>query len=418
MKDILVQIRDRADLIVLLLMPFILIAILGFALRGLMEGETNAIDIQVAVVQEDDEQQGISQFIEELEEQNFPEEAAAELQFTAEEISPYTMLQDTLSSEEISNMIDTVEMDASEAKQALEEEEVAGILTIPENFTRDSLMRLLLNEGEGSELEVTITDHTSLQTSVFHDIIDGFVRTLNFETEISRSLGDEAYQLNEAAQNIGGKETVTTQDPITSIQYYTIGMAVMFVLFVAGTISAKAFVEKNEHVFNRILLSGKHSSVYLAGKVVSASLIAFAQFVILFSLSTLVFRSFAGETLEFWLGMMFISAMLSLCVGGLTALLTALTLRFNTQAVSSVFTSGIVSVFAFTGGSFFPTDGLPEVIKTIGDWTPNGAALSAYLQWMQGFEMDALVTPLIRIAGMTVFLIVLSILLFPKRRSV
>ncbi len=399
-------------------MPFILIAILGFALRGVMEGETEALDMQVAIVQEDHEQQGISQFTNELEERNFPEEAAAEMQITAEAISPYSMLKDTLSSKEISSMVETVDMDATAAEQALEKQEVDAILTIPENFTYDSLQRLLLDEGEGSELQMTFDEHASLQASVFHDIVDGFVRTFNFETAISMSLGDGAYQMNGEVQGLGGIETVSKSDPISSIQYYTIGMAVMFVLFVAGTISGKAFVEKQQHVFNRILLSGKHPFIYLGGKVVSAAFISFAQFVILFSLSTLIFRTFSGETLEFWLGMALISIVLSLCVGGLAAMLTALSLRFNSVAISSVFSTGIVSIFAFAGGSFFPTSGLPEIIETIGNWTPNGAALSAYIQWLQGFGIDVLITPLSRIAGMAILLLVLSVFIFPKRRSV
>ena len=54
-KDLLLMLRDRSELMLLLLMPLLLIAILGFALGGLLGGGAgNPIHLQAALVLEDD----------------------------------------------------------------------------------------------------------------------------------------------------------------------------------------------------------------------------------------------------------------------------------------------------------------------------------------------------------------------------
>ncbi|MDG5788050.1 ABC transporter permease [Evansella sp. AB-P1] len=416
-KDILVIARDRTELIVLLFMPFILIGILGFALRGVLGGDTGELNMDVAMVINDNEQVGIEKFSEELHELGFPEEVHTELQVVASEISPYHLLTNMLEEESLQDMIHVMELGEEEAEKELMDGNIVAVLTIPENFTYDSLHKMLLNQGDGSNLQITVNDYGSLYASMFQDIIDGFAHNLNFETAISLTLGENTARESTIDRNLGGTETISAGEPINSFQYYTIGMAVMFVLFVGATISSKAYVEKRNHTFNRILLSGKPSYMYLGGKTISAAMITLIQLVILFSLSTLIFGAFRGKTIEFWLGMGFISIVVALCVGGVATLLTSIAIRLNSDSVSHIFSGGLVSLFAFVGGSFFPTSDMPAMVATIGNWTPNGAALTAYLQWMQGLEMSTLISPLSRIVGTFILLLIVSVFIFPKRRS-
>ncbi|SES05755.1 ABC transporter permease [Salipaludibacillus aurantiacus] len=415
LKDLKIMARDRTELIVLLLMPLILIGILGFALRGMFEGNTEALEMQVALVQLDDEEVGIEAFIEDLEESGAPDEQVQALENAASDISPSRLLMAMFENDELEEIIAIVETDQETAESYVRNEEVAAVLTIPEHFTYDSLRKMMLDEGEGSSLALTVTEYGSLRASIFNDVISQFVRELNFETAIAQAYGGELPPGEEAA--VGGRESATAADPVSSMQYYALGMAVMFVLYVSSTLSSKAFVEKKQHVFYRILLTGTHPVTYLSGKFISASLIAFLQLAILFSLSAIVFQAFTFHSIDFWLGMAGISAALSLCVGALAALLTALVVRYNNDAISSIFSGGVVSLFAFVGGSFFPTDNMPAFFKFIGSWTPNGAGLAAYVQWLQGYETSVIMGSLLRIAVATVIIIVVSLLIFPRRRS-
>lgn len=414
-KDILILIRDRTELVVLLAMPFILIAILGFALSGLLSGNSEVLSMDVAIVQEDDEQQGLDRFGEELEGAGIPAEAQTGILAAAEESSPSSILQGILTDDSLSGLVTAREMDGTAATRALEEEDVVAILTIPEDFTFNALQKMMLDSGDGAELQLKISDHAATQSEVFHDILEEFVWSLNFESAIARAANGEG-ALPEAEQTqIGGVESVSAVQPISSFQYYTIGMAVMFALFVGATISGMAYVEKQQFVFNRILLSDHHPFVYLGSKAISAALITFLQFCILFFLSSLIFGAFDLTDGAFWPGMLLIASSLAICVGAVAAFLTALTMRFDNDTITTVFSGGIVTVFAFLGGSFTPTEGLPIFVQELGGWTPNGAALNAFLLWVQNLEIGLLWEPLGRLLLITILLLILSLLLFPRK---
>lgn len=414
-KDILILIRDRTELLVLLAMPFILIAILGFALSGLLSGNSEVLSMEVAIVQEDDEQQGLDRFAEELGNSGMPADAQNGIMASAEESSPSSLLQGILKDESLSSLVTAREMDAAAAKRALEEEEVVAILTIPEDFTFDALQKMILSAGGGSELQLLISDHAATQSEVFHDILEEFVWSLNFESAIARAANGQEAVPQETQPQLGGVESVSAVEPISSFQYYTIGMAVMFALFVGATISGMAYVEKQQFVFNRILLSNHHPFVYLGSKAISAALVTFLQFCILFFFSSLIFGAFDLTNLSFWPGMLLIAASLAICVGALASFLIALTMRFNNDTITTVFSGGVVTIFAFLGGSFTPTEGLPVIVQQLGSWTPNGAALNAFLLWVQNLEIAMLWEPISRLLLISLVLLILSLLIFPRR---
>ena len=113
--------------------------------------------------------------------------------------------------------------------------------------------------------------------------------------------------------------------------------------------------------------------------------------------------------------MLLIAFSLAICVGALAAFLTALTMRFDNDTITTVFSGGVVTVFAFLGGSFTPTEGMPVFVQKLGSWTPNGAALNAFLLWVQNLEIGMLWEPLSRVILITIVLLILSLLIFPRK---
>jgi ABC-2 type transport system permease protein len=414
-KDFTLIVRNRADLIVLLLMPLVLIGILGFALGGLLAGDTSTLDVQVALVEEDDPEAGLARFTEEIESGGMPPEAVAELTATAENVSPSVLLQEVLTSPEIEDILTVQRLSAAEAQNQLEEGELDAVVTLPENFTYDGLQAMILNEGEAADIHVLLREDGSLYADIFTDVLEGFVENVNLESAIAQAAGLEVQETSGEAEELGGTVTMMQNEPVQSMQYYAVGMAVMFVLYTAGAIAEKAFVEKKEQVYNRIILSGAHPVKYLSGKWLSGTVIAFLQLAILFGLSTLLFRTFPFASMDFWLGMVLITAVLAVCVGSLTSLVTSLSIRFENESVATIFSGGVVTLAAFAGGSFFPLAAMPDVITAIGSWTPNGAAMTGYLLWIQGFEPAALWAPLQRVVLLSVIMLVISVLIFPRR---
>lgn len=416
-KDFKILLRDRSELVALLLMPFIIMGILGTALSGVMEGDTSSIEIELAVVDNDVPEEGITAFQTQLENRVLPPESEAELAEASTAVHPVGLLHEMLESPELADMVHVETMNQEEAEAALQEGDLDAVLTFPEQFTEDTLNAMLLNEGSGGDMELLVSDQSSINTTILEDLITGFTNNLNTESAIAAAGGEQA-AASSAPIEVGGTETVSQNEPVGAMQYYTVGMAVMFVLYVAGTIAAKAFVEKQQQVYNRIILSGANPWKYLAGKMISTGLIAFAQLTILFMLSALVFQTFEMTSFSFWTGMLAISAVLAACVGCLGGLLTSLSIRTESDTISSIFTGVLVTLFAFGGGSFFPLDGMPDFITAFGSWTPNGAAMNAYLRWMQGFGWTELAWPFTQIGIVSLAAAILSFLMFPKRRSV
>lgn len=412
-KDILLLLRDRSELLILLAMPFLLIAILGFSLRGIFSGDLEALEMDVALVTEDNEQQALDTIHQEIDSLGIPGSEAETLKQAAVEISPKTMLVSMLESEELRELITLEAMDKEQAVEELEAENVHAVIIIPDGFTQSALSNMLFGTASTGELNVLTTDLSAPQSDVLSSLLTEFVETLNFEAAASR-LSGQAADVNVA----GGIETITSREPISSFQYYTVGMAVMFVLFVASTIGAQANLEQKQMVFDRIRLSNRPPISYLVSKALATVIIVTVQLAILFGFSNLFFQMFPTNSWSFWLGIAIISISLAVAVGCLAALLVALTLRIESDAVPAIFSGGVISLMAFVGGSFLPTDGMPELIREIGNWTPNGAALSAYFSWLLDPDITLLYSPLLRIGVVALVFLAIALVLFPRKGRV
>lgn len=415
-KDLKLILKNRTELLLLFAMPLILIGILGFALRGILSGGGEAIDMDVALIDKDDREAGEEQLLEEFAQTGMQRKVMESIQMSMDELSPASMLEQLLASDELSGMI-TIhhEVDNEVALNGLEEGGYNAVIEIPETFTYDSLSTMFTGEGAGGLLRLTVQDDQSIYGRVMHDVLSRFTKTFNLETAIAREIGEAP---TGTMTEVGQIESLTAYDPINSQQYYTAGMAVMFVLYTAATIAGFANIERKSHVLDRILLSGTGAISYLSGKWLSAMLIAFLQLVVLFGISALVFQSFPQSSLSFWSGIFLISLLMAMSVGALSALLSAITIRQKSDAAANIFSGGVVALMALTGGSFFPAEGLPGVITAIGDLTPNGQAMSMYLRWIQGFEFAELLSSVYMLLLITVLLTILAAWLYPKDKGV
>lgn len=415
-KDFLSLSKMPSELFELLLMPFILISILGFALGNALFGESSLETIPVGMVIEQNREEDLANLEEELLEQNYPEEIVAELIEVAEEIDPSQLLIDLMEDEELSDIIEVEEIETREqAESVLEDEEISGVIILPEGFSYTVWTALLLEELDSSSLEIRVEDENSITASILDSVVTNFAHQYNLDSSIAMGVDDPSVIENEEDNEYGEQIVLANEEPINAFQYYTIGMAIMFSLSMAPAISSRAFREKQQHVFGRIMLTGTKPLTFLSSKMAFTSLLTFLQLAILFSLSTLIFGTFSGRTTEFWGNMFLATALYSLFVGSLASLLTSIGLYADNDSGSEVM--GImVSVLAFLGGSFTPIDQFGEGLRTIGSWTPNGASLISYLQIMQGFEWNEVFPLMIRVIGVTVVCLVVAVLLFPKRR--
>lgn len=456
-KDFLTLSKSKSEFIGLLLMPLFLIAILGFALGDILMGNAGIDTFDVGIVNEQNfeadldrlkgelQEEGLPEEVrediissaeEELLEEGVPEEAVEEViadneedlleegleetvdEFVsnAEDIDPANMLTELLEDEDFEDLMIIHEFDdAQSAQQALNEDEVAGYITIPEEFSYDVFQSIYFDEESSATLEVAGQGEGVVSSSVLQSVVHSFTDQYNLETSIALATDGQAELEEEEDRDYGEIMQLSVEEPVDAFQYFTIGMGVMFALSTAPALASRAFKEKEQHVFGRIMLSGKKPLTYLGSKMVSGTLITFVQLSILFTISTLVFGIFDGKGVDFWLNMIYITVLYSLVVGSITSLLTSISLYANDNSTANI-VDGIVPVLAFLGGSLTPVEQFSETLQQIGNWLPNGAAMTSYLQIFQGFDFQDVLPLMLRVVSLTIVCLIIAVIIFPKRR--
>lgn len=414
-KDFLTLSKSKSDLLELLFMPFILIAILGFSLGNLMMGGSTSNTFNIGIVNEQNFEEDLNRLENEFIEQGFPEELVVEMLASAKEVDPVTMLYELFEDENFKDLIIVDKFDnLKSATEAMNEEEITAFITIPEGFSYNVWQSVYFEEKIPSTLDMTVAEDENMISNILQNVVTNFIEQYNLETSIALATNGQAEAANQAIEH-GEKIQISVEEPVSAFQYYTIGMGVMFALSTAPALANRAFKEKKQHVFGRIMLSGTKPLTYLSSKMVSGTLITFVQLVILFALSTLIFGTFSGRDSDFWIDVFYTTGLYSLLVGSLTSILTSISLYANDNTTVGFFGS-FVSVFAFLGGSFTPVEQFSESLKQVGNWTPNGATMTSYLQLLQGFNFQEVLPLMMRVIGMTIIFILLAIVIFPKRR--
>jgi len=399
-----VFVRDRLQLLLLIGLPILLIIILSISLSGFISGDTIEIEANVALIEHSNEDKQIEQFIDELKQSDLPQEVIESMVATVKNFAPIHMMKDDVFAE-LNNMFQITEIDPSEKEAALKED-YAVIIEVPENFTYDLLRNVMLDEGDIGT--ITLYEKHEIGSAAVKSVVQSFEEQLSMNALLAKN--DIDSNIINVNTEFGEQTGIGQKQAINSQQYYTVGMAVMNVLYIATAISSFAFAEKQSQVFNRVILSNVSRWTYFIGIFISSTLFSFIQLLIIYSFSWLVF----GVT---WSIFQFIIVTLcfAMAVGGLASLLTAISYKINTEQVTNFFGTILIAFFALVGGSFFPIGDLSNVIQMIGDFTPNGAAMSAYLGLLRGDQLLDVARHLTYLIAFTLIVLVIAVFSFPKR---
>jgi len=381
LKELKLFLRNPQELLVLLLMPLVLITILGFALGSFFNSDTPPITGKAAIVQYGNEEEEMDRFMKALGESGVPEPAIQQMESHIIQLLPGRMLREKIfGNEELSKVITLEEITPSDLDEAKEKGKYSAIIEIPDGFTEKLLHSLFIAKQEIPDLIVYENEELDYSSSFVSDVVEQFKGQYSLLAALGKEgivSGDKGLPTVEVK---GTVETVTKRDPIDAFSYYAVGMSVMFVLFLAGNIGANSFVERQQHVYDRIRLANVPAYVYLLGVFLSGFVLACLQLGVLYGGAALLYDvHFSNITL-----FLLITVLLSAVVGGIGVLLTVINNRLGNDSASKLYGSAGVAILAFFGGSFTTVG---ESLQVIGNLTPNGAAMKAYLQVMSGAEL-------------------------------
>ncbi|WP_175631839.1 ABC transporter permease [Virgibacillus siamensis] len=410
-KTGLTLLRNPFQLLLLVGLPLILILILGAALGGVMSGETSSIHAKVAIVENGNEQKQVDQFLKDLENSDIPKNKVDVMKQAAKNIVPIKQIKAIFRSKGMQNIVTLKTADPSTLKTVLQDESYAAVIEVPENFTYHMLQALLLEKQFTPSLKIYENGEKNIGASVVKSVLQRFQENLtlvHFAQE--KGIAMDAIQVD-TDKIKGNVMSVEQYEPVSAKDYYAIGMAVMNVLFIATTIGSYAFRERKMHVFNRIILADVSRWVYFSGILLAGAIFAFLHLVVVFGAAWLLF----GVSWPDPAGFLIVSLGMALSVGGLSVLLVAISYRFNSEMIINFFSSFIITIFAFLGGSFFPIGQYAEIINKIGNITPNGAGMTAYLNVIRGGGIASSWEQIIFLGIFAAALVCIAAFSFPKR---
>ncbi|SFB31294.1 ABC-2 type transport system permease protein [Lentibacillus halodurans] len=412
-KQGLTLLRNPVQLLLLVGLPIILIAILGTALAGTMNGEPSAIDVKIAVVEHGDEEEQVNRFMNSIENENaLPPEAVEGTQASIDGLMPVrTLKEDVFGNDDLENMVDVHEAAPSEHDELLNDDTYTAVIEVPENFSYDMLEYIVLDKPVQPELKISRNETQEIGGSIVKGIIQQYQEQLTLGTFLSKNgMNMGAVELDE--ESITGDTTsVDQKSPVTAKAYYAVGMVVMNVLFLASTIGSMAFLEKKIHVFDRVILGNMSRWVYFTGVLLSGMLLSFLHLLIVYGFAWLFFGVSWPDIMAFFT----VTLAYAMAVGGIAVLLTAISYRFNSELITNFFSGIIVTIMAFIGGSFFPIGETSEFFRKIGNFTPNGAGMSAYLTILRGDGIPEVWHHVLFLGIFAMVAIILAALSFPKR---
>lgn len=378
-KDIKIRLKDRKGIALFLLLPILLTAILGTALKGVLNDDVNGMPkMTIAVYNADSGELG------------------------------KRLIEDVLQNEEL---VSHITIHSLTSKEEVESQIIAGKddvgLVIPPDFSQK------VWAAESTQLEVLHDQGKLMISQIVRSIVASYVdrvgtialaskevttqltnsmqiadaNSVNFAStvaEVLDELGNAALSENTLVvdQPIGKKE-------VSSMQYYAAAMLAMFLLYNA-TVGAKMIInERSTETLARLMNTPTTKTSILLGKYVGTLAFSILQLLIFMGVTYVSFGVNWGDNV---LQSIVIGLIYAIAVSGLSMMIAAMIA--NEQTIETI--SGLgVQILAALGGSMVPIAVFPDFMRKISHITPNTWALDAFIDIMSGTTWQALLLPII-----------------------
>ena len=389
LKDVKITVRDREALLILLAMPFIIIAILGLALGETFSGSPRLSKYDVAVVDKDKGE-------------------LAKL-----------FIDKTLKSDKLSKLLKVTKKPEDEARKLVSMGDLAAGIIIPKGFSEK------IKRGEGGKLEVIGDPGQKIRAAIVEGITRSFARrvsavTIGVKTPLNILVESKAISPLELPATTGlltkearsavtkpfirvQEETKAAERGLSAIQYYSAGMAVMFILFSAMFGAVSLIDERHNMTLARLLTTPSRNSSILGGKLVGVFFIGILQFSALVLATRLMFGVQWGNSLP---GLVVLVVSTVLASTGMSIFIAA---AAKTTKAAAAMSQVLIQGMAALGGSMVPLQAFPDWLKNISQFTINYWAMNGFTQLMDGKSFEVIILPSIILLSFCVIFLSLGI---------
>jgi linearmycin/streptolysin S transport system permease protein len=302
----------------------------------------------------------------------------------------------------------------SAAAAAVRENHAQAALVIPPGFSA------AVEQAQPRSLSALTSVNNQAAANVTTAVAHSFVSQLNADRlSIATALDAGAPQSQAAAlESVAARLQIPEQmvqrpvgsQPLKVISYYGPAMAIFFLFFTISYTARSFFVDRSTGMIERMRTAPIRPYEILFGKVLSAFVFGLASLGVIALVTTLVFGANWGNPLG--AGLVCIAMVLAVvCV---TALVIGLS---RTQRQAEGIASAVVFGLALLGGNFVFISSLPDVMRRIALFTPNGQALRAFTDMATtGSGLGSVMTPVLVILGFSFVVGLFAVLL--SRRAV
>ena len=371
LKDLKIVFKDRKALAIMLLMPAVIMFILGSALGPMFEDNFQISKFSIGVVNEDD---GIMSQV----------------------------LINQVLREELSDIFnDVFIIDAKKAGRLLENETFPAIIKIPKGFTRS------IYDYNPINIEVKSKINTSIGAVVVKSICEQFARSISVSTAAARAAEDILHEnqipISKSFEAMSDSQAVMMElqqalkegriefskadqeksKTVSGMQYYSVAMLVMFILF-GVNIGAKNMVEERENkTLGRLMCTGVGKLKVILGKFTGLMFIGFMQSLILIVFTHFIYGVNWGRSIP---GILLITICCVFAGSGLGMMIAAIAKNSKAaEGISQLF----IQLFTVIGGGMIPLYVMPDSMKIISRGTLNWWAVNAYYDLMLGNSIVA-----------------------------
>lgn len=370
-KDVRVTTRDRSALLTLIAMPLVIITILGLALGGTFSGRTSFSRIDVAIVDHD-----------------------------RGEIA--SRIVDALSSDRFEDLFNVTMMGEERARTGIARGDLAAALVIPKDFSeaiedgRSTELRVLADPGQelGSGIlrgvvRAIATRISAVQVGVKTAVIElqgvgalpgvadpagGSVNPQNPVSDLIEGMSGADYRSQIAVKDA----EVRQRRSLSSFQYYSAGMAVLFVLFSAMFGAFSLIHERDGQTLARLFSAPVGRASVLGGKLLGTYFVGIVQFSVLVVATRVIYGVDWGRSPAGLVALVLATVFAST---GVSAFIAAVA---KTTRAASVIAQLMIQGMGAVGGSMIPLTAMPSWMRGVSKLTVNGWAMEGFTRLMSG----------------------------------
>lgn len=391
-KDLTIRVRDRSALVVLLILPLAMIVILGTVFNW--TGTTFKANVVVVNLDRGDVAR--------------------------------RLVDDVLGGDQLKDLlvVTTVSTEA-EARVLVEQGKTGAAVVIPADFTT--------NVTAGTKAAVTVLGNpeAATQAGIVRNIIESFTaevqrRQLAAKVTIARlqEPGTVPVQLMEEAvqavlQRVGSAQrqdlvsiATTAQEGIKvpqALDYYAVGMALVFLIFTANTGTEAMLEEKRQYTLQRVSVTPTSHLQILSGKLVGIFLVSALQFTMIIVLSRLLYHVSWGASVPAVIAM---AAATVLAGAGLSTLVAALA---GTPEQAGSIGPAVAMVYSLLGGSMWPVYNMPAWMTSLSRLTFTRWSIEGFTSLMvYGGGITSILRPIGVCCGMAAAFLLISVALLSR----